>query len=351
MAEEEVLPEEVGARFDAAEEALHRLREVVEADPSLLPSVLQVLNEIVRTSEDVGQEKLGEGQRAVVEGNLEPATPQEEKLLEEIHNGVLGMNIHGKLPQETEVEGLSLIKEGLRTGFRDFGPDKDIARSVWHGRGRVIDQFVGRIYNDGRWRELSELVNSHFVWAVPAFLEGGEEIDFSGMTFAERIEYSRKYPPSPPEIDDQNMVLAIKFFQDKFTPDYPDRQAYTQAYVQVKLPNELAKKVLVEVQENPDLLEKLYQMLFPGLDAQENRPGMRRAAADGVYIISDAEFEKAREVVAFTQTPDGRSSRDLNDDEKTQVTQMVRHFFERLTRYTYTDGPYGTGEAYVGEKL
>lgn len=208
--------------------------------------------------------------------------------VEKYVQAVVRRKVYGKLPAETEINGTTINR--LSVGkFYDHGPDQ-------MGFSTLEDNVAGLhsqlFILQGKLPNL--LINSHIVSVTP------------------------------PKIESGNMVLTIRFFQDRKAPN--SNNMYTTAYVQIELPGDVMNELIAKVIENPDLLEEFYQKVFVGLDSKGERPGMRRAQADGFYLITDLDLIKA-----------GRA----------RGQEMIGRFFQKLERYRYTNGPYGSGDVFT----
>lgn len=221
-----------------------------------------------------------------------------EPSAEKFANAVISKNVYGKLPKGPVIDGVQIGRDTDSRGANDFyyyGPDKTL-----RPENNVLS-LVDTIYH--RQGKFPELVNSHIVSIAPS---------------------------SP---DAVNSILTIHFFQDKKAPDH--RGYYTPAFVQVKLPNKATSEFLSEISKNPDLLEEFYQKVFIGLDGKEGNPGMRRAKADGFYLITDKNLEEVSKAYRAYDSITGY------DQEK-----RIKAFFQNLGKHQYKNGQYGTGEAF-----
>lgn len=210
---------------------------------------------------------------------------------EKFVNAVVRRNVHGKLPAGSRIVGAE-IERGLAGGFYDHGPDQMRLSPLESYVGG--NHLLGVIYHNQD--KLPDLVNSHVVSVTPSVIDQG------------------------------NMVLTIHFFQDKQAPD--SRGYYTPGHVSAELPSGVMSEFLGEISKNPDLLEDFYQKTFVGLDSQGESPGMRRAKADGFFLINGAKLEEAGKI---------RGSYD---------TRAAGGFFSALGKHQYRQGPYGTGVAF-----
>jgi len=200
---------------------------------------------------------------------------------------VVRKNAQGKLPARSKINGVQ-INRSFVGGFYDHGPDQMLLSS--------LESNVSQLHNIiicERQDELPDLMNAHVVSVTPS------------------------------EQDRGNMVLTIHFFQDRKQID--SRGWCTPAYISAELPSGVMTEFLGGILKDPDLLEDFYQMLFVGLDSQDNAPGMRRTKADGFYLISGAKLEEAGKVGRYD-------------------TRGVSNFFASLEKHHYQQGPYGTGE-------
>lgn len=229
-------------------------------------------------------------------------SPKEIKSsVEKFAKEVIGKNVYGKLLKRVKIDGIQIGRDSDSRGANDFsyyGPDKtlhpvDTKENVW--------SLVNIIYR--KEDQFPELVNSHIVNVAPS---------------------------SP---DAVNNILTIYFFQDRKAPD--NRGYYTPAFVQVKLPDKATTEFLSEISINPDLLEEFYQKVFIGLDSKEGYPGMRRAEANGFYLIADKDLEEVRKACKEYDPKTGY-------DQKKRINTL----FKNLGKHQYKNGPYGTGEAF-----
>lgn len=125
-------------------------------------------------------------------------------------------------------------------------------------------------------------------------------------------------------IDNTNTrVVRIWFLQDKNQID--GRGHPTEAYVAVELPNNMISEFVTTIKNNPDALEQFYRQAFPGLDSENNAPGMRRIQSDGFYILQEPELNTV-------------------DNIDTRNNRQIDAFYATLPKYTYQNGPYGVGE-------
>jgi hypothetical protein len=130
----------------------------------------------------------------------------------------------------------------------------------------------------------------------------------------------------------ENTVLAIHFFQDRWTIGGAGH--CTPAWVQIELSGHLMNQLLTQIQENPDLLEDFYQEVFPGLDRQGNSPGMRRVKADGFYLIQETELEKVQDVLKDHGWGNLKAIKDFLPCPFVQLCGAL--FFGRLESTIYT---------------
>lgn len=245
---------------------------------------------------------LQEAENATI-SEVKKETKKAQTIVERFAEAVVRSNVHGKLPKETKIKGAEINPS--RSGwFFDHGPDSIPLSKQDEAVSWLYSNDYGSICT--MKEKLPHLVNSHIASVFP----------------------SKENPG--------NMVLTVYFFQDKKAPD--SRNKYTPAHVQVEFPKKIMTELLNELPINPDLLEELYQEVFTGLDSKGDEfPGMRRAKADGLYLITEADLEKINEM-------EGRHHGDLRHYGYPE--EEIRSFFENLERYKYRSGPYGSGDAF-----
>jgi len=220
----------------------------------------------------------------------EPSIANTENLAEKFNKSIVKKNVHAKLPLGTKINGTE-ISPFYTKGFFDHGPDKDL------GSG-----FVGASLGEILLRQkyyLPELANSHF------------------LSIKE-------------ETDRENKILAIVSLQDAKV----ETRGYTPACVVFEMPNKEADEFIEEVKKDPDLLEKLYQKAFEGLESKNENPGLRRVRANGFYLIPEG---KRRELALICE----------NQYKISHPIEKFKEFFNNLDKCLYKNGPYGSGKPFT----
>lgn len=211
------------------------------------------------------------------------------KNAERIAAAVVRRNVHAKLPAEAQINGKQ-VAFGHQGGFYDHGDQIKLSAA-----DRVVGSLQSKIYN--QQDKYPDLMSSHLVSVTQS------------------------------EADQRNLVLTVFLFQDRRQID--SRGWFSPAHLQIELPRQAMTDLITETQRNPDFLESFYQKVFPGLDNQDGKPGIRRAKADGFYSIAGANVDKAQALLRDT----------ARDPE-------VHDFFKSLGKNKYRNGPYGTGDAF-----
>lgn len=197
-------------------------------------------------------------------------------------------NAFGKLPSGSTIDSKSI--EGLGGGFYDHGPDKMELPKAENGVSSMQNNILYQ-----KQDKFSEQMGSHLVTVAPS------------------------------EANHANMVLTIRFFQDRKQID--GRGWCTPAHVSVEIPNNIMSEFVNEIQKNPDLLEDFYKKTFEGLDGSNDQPGMRRIKANGFYLITGDKLAEATEVDKYNET-------------------LANRFFNSLQKLKYQNGPYGSGDEF-----
>lgn len=211
-----------------------------------------------------------------------------EYLAEKFNRDIIRKNVHAHLPPKSIMNGAEIP---YFHGFNDHGPNKDLSAGYF--------SFLGEILM--RDREIfPELANSHFLCIKE-------------------------------EPNKKNKILAIVSLQDKKI----DARGHNPTYVLFELPNKKADELVEEVKKEPDLLEKLYQKAFDGLESKNENPGLRRVKAKAFYLMPEKD---RRELSLIFEN---RYEMGFNNG-----LRKMKEFFNNLEKYTYKKGPYGSGEVY-----
>lgn len=239
-------------------------------------------------------------------------SPQEENqtLVDKFAKAVIRKNVHTKLQKGSRIDGVEVNPEEYM-GFCDYGqrlyPAKDSEINQVALSGNWEHDPVGRVSTMITAFEKSlpaDLLRSQILSVVP--LKGGRG---------------------------NKEVLNIHCFQDH-TEALPNEKRggnYIPANLQVELPKEVMAELLNEIAKNPDLLEDFYQKVFSGLDGKDNSPGIRRLKVDGFYLLTN---------------PPARQFAQRMMDPKFYYPTYIRGFFEKLEKFKYKNGPYGSGRFY-----
>lgn len=211
--------------------------------------------------------------------------------VEDFVRAVVGKQVYAKLPPGVKVCGEELMFTYDFT-FGISGSTEDM--STYDTRARPFPQIYPKR------AEVPELVNSH----IAAVYQGQNP---------------------------ENRIMSINFFQDG--KSYGSGGTWGPAFVMFEMPKEVMDRFVERIKESPDSLEDFYQKTFVGLDSDGISKGMRRARADGFYLIEESKME---EVTA------------IREKERNSSIHMTIPFFQKLKKYKYQNGPYGQGEPYTG---
>lgn len=186
---------------------------------------------------------------------------------------VIGRNINGKLiPSSTVADGISSLitpSTFANLDFNDHGPDNlnisplILPEEVKH---RMPPRYIS--YADSLWSVVhsfqsslpEEIKSTHLVSLSPSSKRGHSIITV--FLFQNAAHVDRRYPSS-----------AMRW--------------------QFEMQKGHTKSLLDDIKADPNLLEELFQSLFPGLDAsQENLLGLYRFPSSGIKIINESVFTK-----------------------------------------------------------
>jgi hypothetical protein len=220
--------------------------------------------------------------------NTDPDHKEEKASnIEKYAKAIIRSNVHGKLPKGAKINGVKITSPN---GFYDHGPNADKLTS---------EQLKVSLIRTVIYRIQRELRNQFIDWHLVSIT---------------------------PSTEKNNSTLTVFFFQDKKQVD--SRGYYTPAHVSIEMKTDTIKEFLQDLRNNPDLLEDFYQEAFTDIDETEENPGIRRVACNQFLLLTD--YRNIPEIGPY--------------DKKKLVT-----FLNTLEKFSYANGPYGTGEAITEE--
>lgn len=221
-------------------------------------------------------------------------TADRTKLAGEFASSVTRKMVTGKIPDGTKLDD-KIMNNGV--GPEPWGYIGDLMHPSKHVEGIENIVAITRVNTT----EFPELVSTQMVSVTPS--------------------------PDHPE----NQVFRIDFFEDVKLLRDNNRGLYINTYVALEIPDLKATELINKIKQDPDLLEYFYQAVFPGLDSKDMSPGIRRIQTDGFYLIQDNDLTKAGKEI------------DPGKYWESGTINLVKELFSHLKKYTYAQGPYGTG--------
>lgn len=176
-----------------------------------------------------------------------------EKILKEILQTVTRRDIMAKLPVGAHIEN---EKKGTRPGqFEYHGPD-------------TIDETEF----SNTFREMYNVIYA--------------DIAKDGSPLADLLQ--EQILTDEPSNNHDARIIRLHFFTDHSNSDTERAAAndrFSEACISFELPDAEAAKIIELIGNNPDIVESMYQSLYPDLDSSGSNPGMQRVQTKGIYRV------------------------------------------------------------------